>query len=615
MDSLRSVPIIDPISREPYDHENHIPYSLPCCGETCAITTIHLMKVTTNRCPFCEEILPDAGWLKNKALCNMIPAREQTPFESQSRATKDEPARRIFCTNHPEREVGFVCLQDDTLLCFRCLSDNKEHASHSIEPLQLQLEVLKKELSNIKPKLRDILQQYKTAVEIVSKNITTYLEEKLNEKMLKADRFLGQVSLFHQSSVKMGGLRFSQARTFCEKVQNYNTQQEVKDFVKNADEDLQRDVLHWLDSLEHTIRKDGVIRIKEENLLNKEQEEVKEDQQGGHIMKIDKVNNKKEVNTRNDEVMKQEVDTKYILKGTPVCKLKGHTGPVTSLQVLSSGDVASGSYDQTIKIWNINTSKCSMTLRGHTAQVSCLKLLPSDHLASGSFDNTIRIWELGTGICLHAMRNSMGRVYCLGLLSSGHLVSGSEEGGIIIWDTVNGKCLRALQGSLFSRIFTIYRIQLLPSDHLASSSYSEVIKIYDTTTGVCLKTLKGHISPVCCLQLLSSGELASGSDDGEIRIWNTVTGTCLRTLKGHTGRVYYMNLLTSGELVSGSQDQTIRTWDAATGRCLRRLPDLDYPTTICCLELLPSGYLISGGGLYAQSSAFNDTSFQITIWS
>ena len=82
-------------------------------------------------------------------------------------------------------------------------------------------------------------------------------------------------------------------------------------------------------------------------------------------------------------------------KGT----LRGHTDRVRSVAFLGEWRFASGSYDNTIKIWNTETGACERTLNGHTHHVSSLASLGNGRFASGSSDNTIKIWNTETGAC------------------------------------------------------------------------------------------------------------------------------------------------------------------------------------------------------------------------
>ncbi|MEH2111468.1 MAG: WD40 repeat domain-containing protein, partial [Nostoc sp.] len=60
--------------------------------------------------------------------------------------------------------------------------------------------------------------------------------------------------------------------------------------------------------------------------------------------------------------------------------------------------LASGSADNTIKLWNLETGKEIGTLNGHTNSVSSVSFSPDGKtLASGSDDKTIKLWNLETG--------------------------------------------------------------------------------------------------------------------------------------------------------------------------------------------------------------------------
>jgi WD40 repeat protein len=68
--------------------------------------------------------------------------------------------------------------------------------------------------------------------------------------------------------------------------------------------------------------------------------------------------------------------------------------------------LASGSEDQTVKLWNIHTGECLETLHGHSKRV-CSVAFSSDGktLASGSGDETIKLWDVKTGECLKTLRD------------------------------------------------------------------------------------------------------------------------------------------------------------------------------------------------------------------
>jgi WD40 repeat protein len=60
--------------------------------------------------------------------------------------------------------------------------------------------------------------------------------------------------------------------------------------------------------------------------------------------------------------------------------------------------LASGSLDETIKLWDIASSQVLRTLAGHSAEVQSVAFSTDGKtLASGSFDETIKLWDVASG--------------------------------------------------------------------------------------------------------------------------------------------------------------------------------------------------------------------------
>ncbi|KDQ59495.1 hypothetical protein JAAARDRAFT_33064 [Jaapia argillacea MUCL 33604] len=91
----------------------------------------------------------------------------------------------------------------------------------------------------------------------------------------------------------------------------------------------------------------------------------------------------------------------------------------------------SGSLDNTIKIWDIDTGKALKTMFGHIEGVWAVA---SDklRLVSGSHDRTIKVWNRDEGRCMATLVGHKGAVTCLAL-GEDKIVSGSDDGDIRIW--------------------------------------------------------------------------------------------------------------------------------------------------------------------------------------
>ncbi|MDZ8236463.1 MAG: WD40 repeat domain-containing protein [Nostoc sp. ChiQUE01a] len=125
------------------------------------------------------------------------------------------------------------------------------------------------------------------------------------------------------------------------------------------------------------------------------------------------------------------------LKDTePLHTLMGHSHIVCSLAISGDGKLlVSGSWDQTIKIWELESGKLLHTLKGHRDRVYAIALSPDEEIiASGSADQTIKLWHVQTGELLGTFTGHGNIVTALAFTASGEmLVSGSLDKTIKIW--------------------------------------------------------------------------------------------------------------------------------------------------------------------------------------
>src|SRR5207237_363052 len=87
-------------------------------------------------------------------------------------------------------------------------------------------------------------------------------------------------------------------------------------------------------------------------------------------------------------------------------------------------------------------------LNGHLSAVSELAFAPNGGvLASGSFDNTIRLWDSASGQCRAVLRGHKDAVRACAFAPNGRILgSASDDGTVRLWDTVSGECQMVLEG-------------------------------------------------------------------------------------------------------------------------------------------------------------------------
>jgi len=113
--------------------------------------------------------------------------------------------------------------------------------------------------------------------------------------------------------------------------------------------------------------------------------------------------------------------------------LRGHEAPIRAIAARGR-TVVSGSYDHTLRVWDIETGTCTWVLTGHSGKVYSLALdLDHHQVFSGSMDGTIRCWDINNGNCKSVMQGHTSLVGLLSL-SSSYLVSGSADAVVFVWN-------------------------------------------------------------------------------------------------------------------------------------------------------------------------------------
>ncbi|KAJ5588741.1 hypothetical protein N7537_011419 [Penicillium hordei] len=253
--------------------------------------------------------------------------------------------------------------------------------------------------------------------------------------------------------------------------------------------------------------------------------------------------------------------------------LEGHSSSVNSIAWSQDRSrLASGSKDNTVRIWDPATGQCVSTLEGHSGSVNSIAWSQDEsRLASASDDKTVRIWDPATGQCASTLEGHSHWVNSIAWSQDGsRLASASFTNAVRIWDPATGQCASTLEGYshlVNSIAWSQDRIRL------ASASFNNAVRIWDPATGQCVSTLEGHSDWVNFIAWSQDGSrLASASSDNTVRIWDPVTGQCVSTLEGHSHWVNSIAWSQDGSrLASASGDNTVRIWDPATAQCASSL--------------------------------------------
>ncbi|MDX6271747.1 MAG: hypothetical protein QOD28_2970 [Acidobacteriota bacterium] len=259
--------------------------------------------------------------------------------------------------------------------------------------------------------------------------------------------------------------------------------------------------------------------------------------------------------------------------------------------------LASGSKDNTVRLWDVERASELRKLAGHTAWVKAVAFSPDGRtLASGSVDGVVKLWDVMTGRELKTMMGG-GSINALAFSPDARLVAaGNAENSVLVWNTQTGQAERTLAGHAGA----VLTVTFSPDGKLlASGARDNSIKLWDAATGRELHALAGHTDRVRSLAFSpDSKRLASGSNDRTIKIWDASKGRETRTLAGHADPVVAVAFTDGGRnLVSAAAGSLALTrWDAESGKQLGTTSDADS------LETLEAAVFSADGRVVASSN-------------
>jgi len=171
---------------------------------------------------------------------------------------------------------------------------------------------------------------------------------------------------------------------------------------------------------------------------------------------------------------------------------------------------------------------------------TCLTVLPNGDLVSGSYHDSIKIWNPNNGKLKNILycsesKFTFGTTSLTVLPNSGDLIGSTCYGNLISWNTLDGT-IRLLADN---KTFYFDFITVLQNGDLAIVNKDSVnsIIILDKNDHKLKMRLFGHSNYVNALSVLKNGDLASSSEDNSIIIWNLSDGLIKKKLLGHTAAV------------------------------------------------------------------------------
>ena len=332
---------------------------------------------------------------------------------------------------------------------------------------------------------------------------------------------------------------------------------------------------------------------------------------------------------------------------------RGHTDSVMCLQ-FEDNILMTGSYDATVKIWDMETHEELRTLRGHTAGVRCLQF-DDTKLITGSLDRTVRVWNWRTGECISTYNGHSEAVIALHFDAT-LLASASVDHTVKIWnfkdkstfvlphpegvnavkiDTPSRTVLTAcddgaarlwdLDTKTIIRVFhnhigAVQQVIPLPREIELESHLGECENDHTSTSSQNGDAAPTVFSPVLEAKTLAAPPSAFGSSfdqdqgrleppryiitsgvDATIRLWETNTGRCLRTFFGHLEGIWALSADTL-RIASGGLDRMVKIWDPRIPTCQETYEG--HSAAVNCIGLSDSRFITGGDDYHVRMYDF-----------
>ncbi|KAF9512726.1 hypothetical protein BS47DRAFT_1330217 [Hydnum rufescens UP504] len=266
--------------------------------------------------------------------------------------------------------------------------------------------------------------------------------------------------------------------------------------------------------------------------------------------------------TRHSIRVLQEIDHQW---PHILANFTGHSDRISSIACSKDGlQLASGSWDKSIKLWDITSGLLTATLEGHTKSVKSVAFSPDgNRLASGSSDSSIRLWDATSGIPIGVLKGHLGAVQSVAYSPDGsRLASASFDHSVRLWDAISGVLCTILEG----HTGRVYSVAFSPDgSQLASGSSDSSIWLWDAMLGTPITILGGSTGCIHCIVFSPDGLQLAASDDISVQLWDSTSGPPIVLLRGDTVSACSVAFSLDGMQLACSRDGLIQIWDATSG--------------------------------------------------
>jgi len=266
--------------------------------------------------------------------------------------------------------------------------------------------------------------------------------------------------------------------------------------------------------------------------------------------------------------------------------LKGHNGWVTSIATSAENPdmIISGSRDKSIIVWNLtreseqNYGQPRRSLTGHSHFVQDLVISSDGQFAlSGSWDGTLRLWDLNFGTTTRRFVGHTKDVLSVAFsLDNRQIVSGSRDKTIKLWNTL-GECKYTIDENGHTEWVSCVRFSPNTQNPIiVSGGWDKLVKVWSLTNCKLRTNLIGHTGYINTVTVSPDGSLcASGGKDGTARLWDLNEGKHLYSLDA--GDIIHSLVFSPTRYwLCAATQESVKIWDLESKGLVAQL-DKNFP--------------------------------------
>ena len=236
-----------------------------------------------------------------------------------------------------------------------------------------------------------------------------------------------------------------------------------------------------------------------------------------------------------------------------------HSNIISHITELHDGNIASGSYDRTIKIWSTTDMKMIKEIVLPKEAPTCLIEIPNDVIIASTTKGNIISWYLPNAKEIRSVKVSNLNILKLLKMSNDTFLSCGYDRTIRLWkikapETINESNyteLNYMNEMIYENCYDCVSCLCKIKEGQFCSGTLRSVQFWDVDKYNSIKSLEAHNKAISSIRLLSKNRLATGAWDGLVKIWDLDTFNCLGTInQDYSYKIFEMFEIDENTLVA-----------------------------------------------------------------